>query len=72
LVERYLLYAEWGGGGLRQGRVSHPPYALRSATIDSFDENLSAAAGLHGPRNGRIVHYSPGVAVTIHAPIGLG
>jgi uncharacterized protein YqjF (DUF2071 family) len=64
LVERYSLYVtRWGG--LRRGRVRHPPYPLRRATIEQLSESLVAAAGLPAPADSPLCHHSPGVDVEI-------
>ena len=68
LIERYVLYSS-SGGRLRQARVSHAPYPLQPALVSGLDETLSAAAGLPGPSKHRLIHYSPGVAVRISAPV---
>ena len=43
LVERYLLFSH-DGQHLYRGRVSHKPYRLRSARLESCEESLIAAA----------------------------
>jgi uncharacterized protein len=66
-VERYLLYARHLGRLVR-GRVRHPPYPLRRATVHELREDLVAAAGIrrHPARTPDL--YSDGVDVEIFAP----
>ncbi len=64
LIERYLLYAN-RAGQLYRGRVHHPPYPLRKATVTQFDDGQIAASGLT-PRPIEHVLYSPGVDVEIY------
>jgi uncharacterized protein YqjF (DUF2071 family) len=73
LLERYILYAE-RRGRLYSGRVHHPPYPARRATLHSVQESLVAAAGLpasSGPP--AFVHASDGVDVEVFAlrPVGV-
>ncbi|MCA9711400.1 MAG: DUF2071 domain-containing protein [Myxococcales bacterium] len=64
LLERYVLYAE-RGGRLQRGRVHHPPYRAREATLHACEETLAAAAGLPGLGAGppAFVHACDGVDV---------
>ena len=61
LVERYLLYADFGAGGLRVGQVHHHPFALYRAAVEALDETMLRAAGLDAPRTEPLAHYCPGV-----------
>ena len=61
LVERYLLYADFGARGLRVGQVHHPPFALYRAAVEALDETMLHAAGLDVPRAEPLAHYCPGV-----------
>ena len=61
LVERYLLYADFGARGLRVGQVHHPPFALYRAAVEALDETMLRAAGLDVPRTEPLAHYCPGV-----------
>ncbi len=63
LIERYLLYA-YRGGRLFTGRVSHPPYPLRSAVVERVTDGLVRAAGIE-PRLFQHVMASDGVDVDI-------
>ncbi len=45
LIERYLLYA-YRGGRLFTGQVVHPPYPLRSATVQQVSNGIVSANGI--------------------------
>ncbi len=47
LLERYVLYAE-RRGQLYRGRVHHPAYEARAATLHRMEETLAASARLPG------------------------
>ncbi len=66
LLERYVLFAQHRGRVLR-GRVHHPPYPARRATLHAFTEGLFAAAGLPPAAGAPIVHASDGVDVDVFA-----
>ena len=70
LVERYHLYS-LRRGRLIRGRVDHEPWPLRSATMESIDPGLVAAAGIDvsGPP---IMHCSDGVRVRGYSPVPAG
>jgi len=66
LVDRYLLFADDGRGGLLRGEVRHNPYPIRTATVTSLNETLTDALGI--PINGRApdhVVFSEGVQVEV-------
>jgi uncharacterized protein YqjF (DUF2071 family) len=65
LAERYVLYADVGGGDLRLGRVHHPPYPLQPAEVASWDESLLAAAGIARPGGEPLAHFASGVDVEV-------
>ena len=67
LVERYHLYS-LRRGRLIRGRVEHEPWPLRSATMESVDPGLVAAAGIDvsGPP---VMHCSDGVTVQGFSPV---
>ncbi len=65
LAERYVLYADAGGGGLRRGCVHHAPYPLQTAEVSAWDESLLAAAGIARPPGEPFAHYASGVDVEI-------
>lgn len=65
LIERYLLCAADGRGGLRVGAVHHPPYPLREARLVHVDEDLLAAAGLQREGAPLPAWFSPGVDVDV-------
>lgn len=63
LLERYVLYAA-RGDALYRGRVHHPAYEARTATLHRVQESLLAAAGLPGPGEApAFVHACDGVDV---------
>jgi uncharacterized protein len=66
LVERYILYA-LGNSRLFQGRVSHRPYPIHSATLHSLDENILATWNLSRPHTAPLAHFSEGVDVDVFA-----
>jgi len=63
LIERYLLYAE-KGGGLYAGLVSHAPYEIRRAKVRQCEESMLAANGLPS-LPWEHVCYSSGVDVDV-------
>jgi uncharacterized protein YqjF (DUF2071 family) len=65
LAERYLLYADAGGGALRRGAVHHTPYPLQTAEVTAWEESLLAAAGIARPPGEPFAHYASGVDVEI-------
>jgi uncharacterized protein YqjF (DUF2071 family) len=67
LVERYLLFSDWGPAGLLAGQVYHRPYPLQRAEADLASVSVLRAAGLPDPTGPPHVLYSPGVDVEIFA-----
>jgi uncharacterized protein len=67
LAERYILYANTENGGLRIGRVHHPPYPLQRAEVFDWDESLLVASGIPRPDGPPLAHYASGVDVEIFA-----
>jgi uncharacterized protein YqjF (DUF2071 family) len=68
LVERYLLYADWGRAGLKVGQVHHQPYPLQRAEVQRLDcASLFRAHGLPAPDEPPHALYSPGVDVEVFA-----
>lgn len=67
LAERYILYADTGGGDLRLGRVHHVPYPLERAELVRWDESLLAAADIPRPDGEPLAHYAAGVDVDVFA-----
>ncbi|MBC8063688.1 MAG: DUF2071 domain-containing protein, partial [Chlorobia bacterium] len=63
LVERYLLYAI-KADSLYTGLVHHPPYAIRSAEVQSCGESMVQATGI-SPRPWEHACYSAGVDVEV-------
>jgi len=64
-AERYILYANTGGG-LSTGRVHHVPYPLHRVKVESWSDGMVAAAGLPQPTCAPLALYSPGVDVDIY------
>ncbi len=67
LAERYVLYADTGGGDLRLGRVHHAPYPLQPAQVIDWDESLLVAAGIARPAGEPMAHFASGVDVEVFA-----
>jgi uncharacterized protein YqjF (DUF2071 family) len=65
LAERYLLYADTGGGRIQRGQVHHTPYPLQRAKVHAWDETIFAACGIARPAVEPIAHYASGVEVEI-------
>ncbi len=72
LAERYVLYADVGGGDLRLGRVHHTPYPLERAKVIQYDESLLAAAGIARPAGDPLAHFAAGVDVDVFGLERLG
>ena len=72
LAERYILYADSGGGELRMGRVHHRPYPLHRAEVLELRETMVQAAGMPAPEGAPHALYSPGVDVDVYALEGVG
>lgn len=49
LVERYVLFADCGPAGLKQGIVHHPPYQVSPVAVDIFDDALLELNGFRRP-----------------------
>jgi uncharacterized protein YqjF (DUF2071 family) len=67
LTARWILFSV-AGSRYRLARACHPPWPLYRAAAEVVDDNLIAAAGLPHPHDEPLVHYSPGVDVTIGRP----
>lgn len=65
LVERYYLYVEGTHRELMRGQVHHRPYPLRSARVDSIEENLLEAAGISVAATPCHAIFSEGVSVEV-------
>jgi uncharacterized protein YqjF (DUF2071 family) len=60
LTGRWRAYS-WHLGRLLETPVPHEPWPLSSATIEGFNETLSASLGLQVARTDHVVHFSRGV-----------
>ena len=67
LAERYVLYADTGGGTLRRGRVHHVPYPLQTAEVTAWEESLLGAARITRPSGEPLAHHASRVDVEIFA-----
>lgn len=67
LTARWILFSA-SGGRRRLARACHDPWPLHRAEAAWADDRLVAAAGLPQPSGPPLVHYSPGVDVTIGRP----
>jgi hypothetical protein len=65
-AERYILFADVGGGRVFSGRVHHKPYPLHRATVESWSERLLEPAGLPPAKGEPMALYSPGVDVDVY------
>jgi uncharacterized protein len=67
LTARWILFSE-SGPRHRFARACHQPWPLHRALARQVDDRLIQAAGLPVPEGPPLVHYSPGVDVTIGRP----
>jgi uncharacterized protein YqjF (DUF2071 family) len=67
LTARWILFSV-SGSRYRFARACHQPWPLRRAEALAVDDRLVAAAGLPQPQGPPLVHYSPGVDVSIGRP----
>jgi len=68
LVERYVLFADCGVDGLKQGIVHHPPYQVSPVTIEVFDDALLELNGFRRPASPPVhTMMSRGVDVEVFA-----
>lgn len=67
LTARWILYSS-AGSRQRLARACHEPWPLHRAEATVVDDRLVTAAGLPVPQGAPLVHYSPGVDVTIGRP----
>lgn len=63
LTERYWLFAQRRNGRLERGRVSHPQWPLRSATLLDLEDELVASAGFGALDHMPIVHAADPIDV---------
>lgn len=71
LTARWILFSV-AGRGLLMARACHQPWPLHRAQALSVDDRLIAASGLPRPVGEPLVHYSPGVDVSIGRPQLIG
>lgn len=69
LVERRALFSVAPTGALLRIDIRHEMWPLREVELVELEETLSAAAGLPGPAEEVLLHYSPGVHAAITAPV---
>jgi uncharacterized protein len=67
LTARWILFSV-RGSRQRFARACHPPWPLHRARVRVLDDRLVPAAGLPPPAGEPLVHYSPGVEVSIGRP----
>ena len=67
LTARWILFSV-SGTRYRMARARHDPWPLHRARAHHVDDHLVVAAGLPAPGGPPLVHYSPGVDVTIGRP----
>lgn len=67
LTARWILFS-LVGRRLMMARACHQPWQLHRAEALTVDDGLVAACGLPQPAGEPLVHYSPGVDVTIGFP----
>lgn len=65
LAERYLLFTNMPGGQIARGQVHHPPYPLKTASLQRCEQSLLASNGIHPIEPPAHVVFSPGVSVEI-------
>jgi uncharacterized protein YqjF (DUF2071 family) len=64
LTERYCLYTEHKGR-IYQARISHQPWPLQTATVDSYSSTVIEVLGLPEPTVAPILHYAEEISVEI-------
>lgn len=67
LTARWTLYGTWRRR-LLMAHAEHPPWPLHQARVETYRDDLVAAAGLPPPTGDPVVHWSPGVDVRIGFP----
>jgi uncharacterized protein len=67
LTARWILFSVHGSRH-RFARACHRPWPLHRAEVTGLGDQLLAAAGLPRAGDAPLVHYSPGVDVTIGRP----
>jgi uncharacterized protein len=64
LTERYCLYS-FHRDRLFRSRIFHPPWPLRSATLDSYQSTMIESLGIPQPEGEPLLHYAESIAVDI-------
>jgi len=64
LVERYRLYTQGTDGSIRYTDVTHEPWTLYPAAVETETNTLFAANGFSRPTGEPVCYYSPGLDVT--------
>lgn len=67
LTERYALYAADRHNRLFRGDIAHQPWPLRTATLQSLDDGLLAAAGLSLPQGQPPAHIVAAESLDVDA-----
>ena len=67
LTARWALYGNVGSW-ISFAKMFHEPWPLHHASVQAWDDDLVAAAGLRKPTEEPVVHYSPGVTVRCGFP----
>ncbi|NHN42748.1 DUF2071 domain-containing protein [Halorubellus sp. JP-L1] len=68
LVDRERYVATGPLGTRLVGSVGHPPWTVQPADATVTDRTLLDAVGLDAPDEQSLVHYSPGLEMTLDAP----
>ena len=64
LTERYCLYS-YHLDELYRSRIFHQPWALKSATLDSYESTMIKSLGVEEPVGDPILHYAESIRVDI-------
>src|SRR5260370_30920945 len=64
LTERYCLYS-FHRDRLFRSRIFHPPWPLKSATVESYQSTMIEALGVPQPGREPLLHYAESIAVGI-------
>ena len=64
LTERYCLYVE-DGDDIHRARISHAPWPLHKATMNSYESTMIEALGLQARRGEPVLNYAEEIDVDI-------